>query len=398
MRMDKKREMAGYAYRTVPMYCRLAEQLGLDVENLFFEELPVVNKDFLIEKGASAISSEYMGAYMSGSLLYTRTSGSTGKCSEVYWNLVQERKSLFSLWVYRKKYYGITPIDKLCYFYPADNGSEQVIMEERRLAISKHLIVQERVQEILNYINEFQPVWMILQPSIAAILCEYVSSLSEKTIHNIKYIELTGEYLPRHVKEKIETVFCCKTANQYGSKEVNSIAYECPQGNLHVMSDNVYVEILGEEESGDICVTSLQNRVMPFIRFNMEDKGSLCTNYHCACGNHSPILKVFAGRSDDFIKRKDGSRIHTYALSSIFQKINFITDGVILQYQIFQKKLDKFEIHLVLDEPEMEGEILDLLASGMQEVLGEITISLQVYSHLIPNKKTGKLACFVCEC
>ena len=35
--------------------------------------------------------------------------------------------------------------------------------------------------------------------------------------------------------------------NQYGCYEANSIAYECPCGNLHWMEENIYVEVLDDE-------------------------------------------------------------------------------------------------------------------------------------------------------
>ena len=43
----------------------------------------------------------------------------------------------------------------------------------------------------------------------------------------------------------MEAFFNCKVASQYGCYEVNSIAYECPFHKLHVMTENVYVEIVG---------------------------------------------------------------------------------------------------------------------------------------------------------
>ena len=167
---------------------------------------------------------------------------------------------------------------------------------------------------------------------------------------------------------------------------------------MHVMSDNVYVEILGGKEQGDICVTSLQNKVMPLIRYNMEDKGSLHADYHCKCGNPNAILKLVAGRSDDFVIRKDGTRIHAYAALSIFQQVNSITDGGILQFQIIQKERTLFQIHLVLDELEMREEIENLLKVKLKEVFPEISLDFYIYSHLFPNKNTGKIACFTCEC
>ena len=41
----------------------------------------------------------------------------------------------------------------------------------------------------------------------------------------------------------IQEVFNCTIANQYGCNEVNSIAYECECGNLHLMQDCTYTEL-----------------------------------------------------------------------------------------------------------------------------------------------------------
>ena len=65
--------------------------------------------------------------------------------------------------------------------------------------------------------------------------------------NNLRYIEFTGEYLELPLRHRVEAVFGCRTANQYGTKEVNSIAYKCPEGNLHVMSDNVLNEYVNNE-------------------------------------------------------------------------------------------------------------------------------------------------------
>ena len=69
--------------------------------------------------------------------------------------------------------------------------------------------------------------------------------------------ELNSERFTGETKWKIKDFFQCPAASQYGCYEANSIAYECPCGNLHVMTDNVYVEVLDEggrpffDRSGD---------------------------------------------------------------------------------------------------------------------------------------------------
>ena len=87
----------------------------------------------------------------------------------------------------------------------------------------------------------------------------------------------------------MEAFFNCKVASQYGCYEVNSIAYECPFHKLHVMTENVYVEIV---EDNQICITSKHNRVMPFVRYKVGDRGRLCTDKNCSCGSQEPILEL----------------------------------------------------------------------------------------------------------
>ena len=102
----------------------------------------------------------------------------------------------------------------------------------------------------------------------------------------------------------MEAFFNCKVASQYGCYEVNSIAYECPFHKLHVMTENVYVEIV---EDNQICITSKHNRVMPFVRYKVGDRGRLCTDKNCSCGSQEPILELEMARDNDLIQKADGS-------------------------------------------------------------------------------------------
>lgn len=145
---------------------------------------------------------------------------------------------------------------------------------------------------------------MILQPGIALILCDLAERIGRPSA--LRYIELTGEYLETAVQRKIQQIFFCQTANQYGTKEVNSIAFECPEGRMHIMSDSVYLEIVSKEmddreKTGNICVTTLCNFAMPFVRFRLEDRGRIKYNVSCACGRCGDILELLVGRDKDSI-------------------------------------------------------------------------------------------------
>ncbi|MCH5265137.1 MAG: AMP-binding protein [Lachnospiraceae bacterium] len=322
---------------------------------------------------------------------------------EIYWSKIHNRKSLIPLWELRRKYYGIKPDDRRCYFFTTKiiNNQEQTEERtERGLGFSKFDMSENRIQEIYRKIIEFKPKWMILQPSMGAVLMDIGTRYDMPPISSLQYIELTGERIPPKLQEKMRDFFRCPVVSQYGCYEVNSIAYECPCGHMHIVTENVYVETLNErgesvtDKKGEIYLTSLHNRVMPFVRYGIGDIGILHKNHSCPCGNGAPIIELASARDNDFIYNEDGSRLHADIFANGIEKVNLIQEGSIVQYQIVQTDYSDFEIYLVVDEEENKKEIAGLL----KEMLGIFTQNRNFHfyfcHHLVPSEKTGKMAWF----
>ena len=85
----------------------------------------------------------------------------------------------------------------------------------------------------------------------------------------------TAEVLHDDQRTLMERAFCGKVFNQYGCREVPNIAWECRHGNMHVFSDMVQLESVSDAEGDRLLVTSLTDRVMPFIRYALGDSGRL---------------------------------------------------------------------------------------------------------------------------
>lgn len=112
---------------------------------------------------------------------------------------------------------------------------------------------------------------------MAALLSHFIKENNMSVPKSLKYIELTGELLLDSDRNLIEDVFHIRPINMYGTNETNGIAIECNHGNLHILEDNVIVEVLKNgmpvmDEEGDIFVTCLNNYAMPFIRYETGDK------------------------------------------------------------------------------------------------------------------------------
>lgn len=411
-------EIIYHACNTVPLYKQLYSDFKIgfnDKYDLFhnFEKIPLITKNTLIESEYSCISKNVIERFRNNELIKIPTSGSTGKCLEVYWDESDYRKSLIPLWLLRKKRYNVLPKDKKCLFFTNQYQNNRVaccpemFFHRNELLISKNNWDSIRIKNSVEAIIRYSPKWMILQPSIALLLASYIQENNIHLDNNLKYIELTGEMLFKSNREKIERYFSCSVSNQYGTNEVNSIAFECSYGNLHVLEECNLVEIIengkvldwGEE--GNIYVTSLYNYAMPFIRYETGDKGVLYPYSECKCGCKSKILKLTKGRNNDFVVNKDGSKIHSYVFVHVIETINDKMDGVIRQFQVIQEDFDCFNVKLVIENlvyssEEIKQMIINLFLSNlMQKSLYNSRFYFEFYNELFPNKKTGKLQYFM---
>lgn len=386
------KRIINHTYETVPFYHSLIDSDKL-ADIMEVTDLPVIDKRKIIESGESMMSSRYMGKYISNQLKWTRTSGSSGLLYEIYWDGNDEKRSLKNLWLLRWKYYKISPRHRVCYFFPSDIAVEKYIERGNSFAVSRSVLYDGDLMEAYQRIKNYKPEWMILQPGIALILCDLADKYG--AWEGVKYIEFTGEFLETSVRKRVESVFGCQTANQYGIKEVNSIAYECPKGNMHVMSDNVYLESV----EGNLCVTSLQNYAMPFVRYRLEDRGEITRNVACECGKCGDVLTLHQGRTNDRIKLSNGDTVHAYALMQIIHHINYRYDGCIIQYQIVQEDYTHFVFYVVLDEEDCDEEtglaVLQEIRNKVRARMGdEYNCDVRFIKGILPEERTGKCKVF----
>ena len=95
----------------------------------------------------------------------------------------------------------------------------------------------------------------------------------------------------------------------YGGAEGLMIAGECSEHKYHILSSHVHIEILDEfgntvpdGDLGEVTVTSLDNFLMPLIRYKIGDLAIKSKKIgRCKCGRSLPIIDKIIGRDTDIL-------------------------------------------------------------------------------------------------
>lgn len=119
---------------------------------------------------------------------------------------------------------------------------------------------------------------------------------------NLKVIENNGAHVSDKERTEYEERYNCKIANNYGCRETWTIAYDCSYGQMHIC-DHIYLELIDDEGNiieqpnkvGNVVVTSLKQRTMPFIRYKIGDLAYYVEG-KCLCGKDSKRIVLIPGR------------------------------------------------------------------------------------------------------
>lgn len=162
-------------------------------------------------------------------------------------------------------------------------------------------------------------------------------SLNLEVSKTIRYIESVGEILTSDLRKRAEEIFHVQVTNMYGSEEMNGIAIENLDGEMQILTDNVFLEVVCENEvllsgNGEAIITSLNNYAMPLIRYNQGDM--LCVRND----NKASIIYGIEGRSLEFISIDDATRVSSVLLSEAMSKIiNQFPDTVRYYHYIYNR-------------------------------------------------------------
>jgi phenylacetate-CoA ligase len=399
--------MVVHAYGTVPYYRAAWDERGCRPTPGFGRRdlpgLPFIDKDVLRKHKSSLVSSDYR----LDELVQSATGGTTGTQTAFYLDQACRIARVGRQW-------GIL---ELCGYRPGmRRGLVWGVHDDllgagsrfsprrwfRQFAGSDEtlcctILNPEIMAEYHARLRRFRPQVLYGYPSALSQLARWIDDRRLEPIR-VATVITTAERLTDAQRSDLGRLFGAEVFNLYCTREYGCIGFECHEHNgLHVDTESVIVEIVRDGqpvapgESGEITITDLQNRGMPFIRSRTGDIGALSAR-SCPCGLAQPLLTGLDGRSTDVLYRTDGSTVAGLMLTDLFQDLPAVRYSCFVQERVGE--LDVLLIATADYSHEMERDVVrqvrDLMGDGIE-------IKVRRVAELPRNPRSGKFQEVICR-
>ncbi len=217
-------------------------------------------------------------------------------------------------------------------------------------------------------------------PSSAYALAEYCLKNNERLKFDV--VALSSEVLMDRSRDVIEKAFQCSVKDWYGQAERVAALVRCEAGHYHEMEGYSHMEYLPvQDNTCEIVGTTLHNKIMPLVRFNMHDLVET-SQEPCPCGAGGRNIVKIHGRSTDYIELP-GRRLAEAPLAGLFKGMENIVEA-----QVIQKKDKRILIRVVRDE-KFDGENEKALIGHISSVIPFELFTLE-YAERIERDARGK--------
>ena len=384
---EKLSQILIYSYKNVPYYTEILEKAGVVNEKLEvnlenFEKIPILTKQLIRDRFNDLKSKEINKLKWK----YNSTGGSTGEPVK----LIQD-ETYYDWNVANKLFYKQIACIKLGSREIRLWGSGNDILNCSFVASVRNKIYNRKDLKVydmsekkmvshLKTWNKLKPVWV--EGYVQAIY-EFSVFIKKNNLKaaSPKGILCTAGTMCPHMKKTIEETFKCKVYNRYGSREVGDVAFG--EDELRVSVWNNKVEILDKKtnhknKKGKVCITNLNNRAMPLIRYEIGDLAE--------AGKDWKTLKKIVGREISMFKKINGDLIDGSYFTLPISKIEYIR-----RYQVIQRDYNHVEyIFVIENKSRLSEKEENLLSNQAKKALGTDCIVTFTYTDNIKALDNGK--------
>jgi phenylacetate-CoA ligase len=259
---------------------------------------------------------------------------------------------------------------------------------DRRIYLSTFHLTAKTAARIGKFLNLRKPAYIMGYPSSLEILCNYLKQTGFRREWNLRNVLFSSEPLHAHQEMVISEVLQAEIRGLYGSGEKIVSAAQCGEGSYHLSLVDGYVE--GQfglrAPVKPAAVTTLTNKLMPLIRYQVGDEIELQPARECGCGRTLPVMSPVITKHEDYILTPSGRKIAPSAVvwAFIHQEIKDINKG-----QVVQEDERTVKVYLNTDQ-ESFLKYRDVLKKSMVEVFfGEMEVEV-IRTDRIDVQKSGK--------
>ena len=368
------RELIGFVYRHVAFYRNWFDAAGVRPEDIQRAEdlaaLPLLSKSELRD---APLQSRLADGVDPAGLVLHNTSGSSGEPFAIY-RTSGEENLLQLLRLRAARQYGFRLLDRRADLTaPIGGGPKDPVRHTAkalRLAPVESVDTTQAADKLLRQVARIKPDVLTGYPGVLSQAAQRLPDYPDLHFRP-RFVVVGGEPLTPLMRKQIEHGFHAPVYDMYGTNEFNLLAWQCPRGqHLHICDDAVIVEILRggepveEGEQGEVVVTGLFSRTMPFIRYRTGDLATKGPG-SCPCGQPFSTLGAVVGRTADYFQVPDGRTIQPF---SILDPVMVYDDAWIEQHQLAHVASDRILLRVKLRREPRPGERERLMAAAEEAV------------------------------
>ena len=319
-----------------------ADPVLLDDPYRALAALPPVSKSELRQAGSTVLD----GGRVHPSWLSSSSSGSTGEPFRVHYEPRAWATLKYAVKMRARRACGVGPTDRVVILDAIAPGGPPSRLE-RAIGCGRISVLQPAATMAAELLA-FQPDVIYGLPSALHEAARALELRGERV--SVTAVFTSGELLHTSARGLLAAAFAAPIYDIYGTSETKEIAWQCPQGGMHLNHDVVRLEVLDDSgrplptgQEGNLVATLLVNRAMPLLRYLTGDRGALLSAA-CRCGRSSPLLGVVTGRAADVLVLRGGQRISPYAFTCALERVS----GVV-RYQVSQLDPARVRVRAILE-------------------------------------------------
>lgn len=223
----------------------------------------------------------------------------------------------------------------------------------------------ENIIQLYTYIEKNKLRWIHISPVPLLKHIELLKNNKEKfNFCNFKYIECAGNFISQRQKALIESFFRVKIINQYGSVETWPVAQSVDNYNLFkTISEVAIIELVDDDNNviteynkvGNVVITTLNAKLLPFIRYKNGDLGKYV--WH----DNNIYIELQKGRENNIIgglsQKIWGNIFFHKVVQAALHKVNMPQKLKYIQIQQFADN----EFYVEMNYFEGSNEVIELI-------------------------------------